>query len=56
MATAKIIASHKGRRCKFPGCKRMLSIYNHEVHCHVHLGKLARDSWRSGFDAKSLST
>ena len=45
MSTVKIVASHKGRKCKYPGCKRLLSIYNHEALCHVHLmkesGKLA---------------
>lgn len=33
----KIRTSHKGRICKFPHCKRILSIYNHEVYCHIHL-------------------
>ena len=41
MSTKKITASHKGRKCRYKGCKRALSIYNHEVHCHVHLVKLS---------------
>lgn len=34
----KIKASLKGRVCKFSLCKHVLSIYNHETYCHVHLG------------------
>jgi len=34
----KIKTSSKGRKCKFPHCKHILSIYNHESYCHVHLG------------------
>ncbi|MDD2680370.1 MAG: hypothetical protein PHO03_06200 [Candidatus Omnitrophica bacterium] len=34
----KIRTSLKGRKCKFPHCKHILSIYNHESYCHVHLG------------------
>ncbi|MDD2688950.1 MAG: hypothetical protein PHT41_02200 [Candidatus Omnitrophica bacterium] len=33
----KVRTSCKGRRCKFPRCKHILSIYNHEAYCHVHL-------------------
>jgi hypothetical protein len=33
----KIKTSHKGRICKFPHCKHILSIYNHETYCHIHL-------------------
>ncbi len=35
----KVKTSLKGRKCKFPLCKQMLSIYNHEAYCHVHLGQ-----------------
>ena len=28
--------SEGGRNCKFPHCKHLLSIYNHEDYCHVH--------------------
>jgi hypothetical protein len=33
----KVRTSHKGRKCKFPRCKQVLSIYNHEEYCHIHL-------------------
>ncbi|MDD5196740.1 MAG: hypothetical protein WC937_05185 [Candidatus Omnitrophota bacterium] len=36
----KIRTSLKGRKCKFPHCKHILSIYNHEDYCHVHLGQV----------------
>ncbi len=36
----KVKTSHKGRKCKFLHCKQILSIYNHEEYCHVHLGQL----------------
>jgi len=39
----KIKTSGKGRKCKFLHCKHILSIYNHESYCHVHLGLLAND-------------
>ncbi|MCH7919617.1 MAG: hypothetical protein IIC50_16730 [Planctomycetes bacterium] len=29
--------SPEGRRCTFPNCQRLLSIYNHESYCRVHL-------------------
>jgi hypothetical protein len=25
------------RKCRYPGCPHILSIYNHESYCHVHL-------------------
>jgi len=28
--------SADGRKCMFPKCKRLLSIYNHETYCHIH--------------------
>ncbi|MBN2591237.1 MAG: hypothetical protein JXA96_15340 [Sedimentisphaerales bacterium] len=28
--------SAEGRKCNFPNCNRLLSIYNHESYCHVH--------------------
>jgi len=37
----KIKTSHKGRVCKFPHCKQILSIYNHEAYCHIHLNLAA---------------
>ncbi|MBU1929628.1 MAG: hypothetical protein ABH882_06285 [Candidatus Omnitrophota bacterium] len=36
----KVKTSYKGRRCKFPHCKHILSIYNHELFCHIHLGEV----------------
>lgn len=33
---AKPKSFKKGRICKFPGCKHILSIYNPEVYCHIH--------------------
>lgn len=40
MATRKILTSHRGRKCRYPKCRRELSIYNHNTHCHVHLNKM----------------
>ncbi len=36
----KTRTSHKGRVCKFPRCKNLLSIYNHEIYCHIHLRRI----------------
>ncbi|MGD0336547.1 MAG: hypothetical protein ABSB18_05540 [Candidatus Omnitrophota bacterium] len=36
----KVKTSPKGRKCKFPHCKHILSIYNHEIFCHAHLGQV----------------
>ncbi len=33
-------ASAEGRKCKFQGCQRTLSIYNHGVYCHKHQDQL----------------
>ncbi|MCX5707961.1 MAG: hypothetical protein NTY14_03150 [Candidatus Omnitrophica bacterium] len=35
----KTRTSLKGRKCKHPGCSHILSIYNHEGYCHVHLSQ-----------------
>ncbi len=46
--TKKILTSHKGRKCKSHGCKRILSIYNHDTHCHIHLNKLSgKTQWQN---------
>jgi|GEM_PF-833213 len=37
--TAK--TSAEGRRCKYPHCRRLLSIYNHQDYCHIHLEKIS---------------
>ena len=29
--------SPQHRKCKYPDCNNILSIYNHEAHCNVHL-------------------
>ena len=34
----KTKTSDKGRKCKYPGCVHILSIYNHDEFCHIHLG------------------
>lgn len=36
----KQVTSRKGRKCKQPGCKRILSIYNHDVYCRIHIKDL----------------
>ncbi|MDP2653753.1 MAG: hypothetical protein Q8Q08_06950 [Candidatus Omnitrophota bacterium] len=39
----KIVTSRKGRKCKHPRCKHILSIYNHEAYCHIHAGSAPLD-------------
>jgi hypothetical protein len=34
--------SASGRRCTFPHCTHILSIYNHETVCHVHRDQIAQ--------------
>jgi hypothetical protein len=29
-----------GRKCQFPRCNHILSIYNHHAYCHVHLDRM----------------
>lgn len=41
MSTKKIVRSPKGRKCRFPQCRRELSIYNHSTHCNVHLNRMS---------------
>ncbi len=38
--------SADGRRCVFPHCKRLLSIYNHGSYCHVHCDQMTREQMR----------
>lgn len=33
----EIKTSPRRRKCKYPLCKHILSIYNHETYCHIHL-------------------
>lgn len=35
----KVVAFKKGRKCKYPGCKQVLSIYNYGTYCHLHADK-----------------
>ena len=35
--------SPDGRKCEFPGCKCILSIYNHEAFCRVHREKVLQE-------------
>lgn len=32
----RVRASEYGRRCKYNGCKTILSIYNHGNYCSIH--------------------
>ena len=34
--------SREGRKCKFPNCKRRLSIYNHAAYCRIHWDQVSR--------------
>jgi len=34
----KIKTSGRGRKCRYPRCEHILSIYNHDEYCHIHLG------------------
>jgi len=36
----KLKTSEEGRRCEYPGCSRLLSIYNHQSYCRVHQEKV----------------
>jgi hypothetical protein len=38
--------SAEGRKCRFPGCERTLSIYNHEAYCHKHQDQMAEEEKR----------
>ena len=33
----QIRTSPNHRKCKYPPCNNILSIYNHEAYCNVHL-------------------
>ena len=35
--------SSEGRKCAFPGCECILSIYNHEVLCRIHNDKVIQE-------------
>jgi len=38
----KLKTSPKNRKCNYPDCEHLLSIYNHEDYCHVHRDKMAQ--------------
>jgi len=35
--------SAEGRKCVFPNCTHILSIYNHEAYCRIHLGQILQE-------------
>jgi hypothetical protein len=35
--------SPEGRKCMFPNCTNILSIYNHEAYCHIHRDQIAKE-------------
>ena len=35
--------SDEGRKCRFLGCNRALSIYNHKDYCHVHQNQISNE-------------
>jgi len=35
--------SAEGRKCMFPHCKCILSIYNHQDYCHIHRDQVPLD-------------
>jgi len=35
-----------GRKCMYPQCKHLLSIYNHEDYCHIHRHQVAKERKR----------
>ncbi len=39
----KLKTSANDRKCMFLGCKHILSIYNHEIYCHVHREHMAEN-------------
>lgn len=50
----EIKTSPRRRKCKYPLCKNILSIYNHEAYCHVHLGRIFREENVDGRPSSSL--
>lgn len=44
MAQKALKTSAEGRVCQFPNCTRLLSIYNHQTYCRVHLEQMAESS------------
>ena len=42
----KLKTSAKDRKCTYPDCKHLLSIYNHEDYCHVHRDQVSQEQNR----------
>jgi len=40
--------SAEGRKCAYPNCNRLLSIYNHDAYCHVHRDQASQKQMRKG--------
>ncbi|MGD9109439.1 MAG: hypothetical protein PVG93_00730 [Phycisphaerales bacterium] len=38
--------STRDRKCAFPGCTNVLSIYNHEDYCHIHRDQMSEKKKR----------
>jgi len=39
----KLKTSADGRKCTFPRCDHLLSIYNHEPYCHIHREQVSQE-------------
>jgi hypothetical protein len=35
--------SADNRKCMFPNCTIILSIYNHDAYCHIHRGEVHQE-------------
>ncbi|MHC4425691.1 MAG: hypothetical protein ACYSYV_06295 [Planctomycetota bacterium] len=42
----KLKTSPDGRKCAFPRCKHLLSIYNHDAYCHIHRDQASQERMR----------
>jgi hypothetical protein len=56
MSAKKILAERKNRKCKAPGCKRVLSIYNRNDYCHVDWNRMARSSDRPACESAATAS
>jgi hypothetical protein len=41
--------SADNRKCIFPNCTHILSIYNHDEYCHVHQGEVHQGYVHQGY-------
>ncbi|MGB2661760.1 MAG: hypothetical protein WBB86_06660 [Candidatus Omnitrophota bacterium] len=48
----QIKTSPNNRKCKYPLCKSILSIYNHEAYCYVHLAPAFWENKEKGIPVK----